>query len=147
MRSKLFTILIFSLVFANTNCQTKRFTPLDYSNNLIIFGSGGGFAGTVTEYCILENGQCFLKKAGESEFNSIDDLDKNAVEQIFNNYTMLSLGEIKMKAPGNMYYFIKYGTKDKMYELVWGAYGEEPPANLKTYYNILNNLVNNQPTR
>jgi hypothetical protein len=114
---------------------------------MIIFGTGGGFAGTVTEYCILENGQCFLKKASESEFQAIDDLESKVTEQAFKNFTTLGLNDIKLKAPGNMYFFIKYGPKENMQELIWGAYGQDPPPKLKSYYDYLNNLTNKQVTK
>ena len=147
MRTKLIVAIFFSLILASPACQTKKFTLLDYPEKIIVFGSGGGFAGTVTEYCIFENGQCFLKKPGEKKFNAIAGIDQNVAKQVFNNYITLDLANIKLKSPGNMYYFVKHGKKDKMYELVWGAYGQSPPNKLKSYYDFLNSIINSQPAR
>jgi len=147
MHSKFIIVILFSFIMVNTSCQTKKYTPLDYSENMVIFGSGGGFAGTVNEYCILQNGQCFFKKAGEKVFNEVSSIEDNKVNQVFDIYKTLSLQEIEIKAPGNMYYFVKFGKKEKMHEMLWGAYGQDPPQKLKSYYDFLNSLVNNQPTR
>ena len=144
MHAKLLFFLVLNFLFFHSSCQTKRYTPSDFTGDMIIFGSGGGFAGTVTEYCLLENGQLFLKKPGESSFAPLDDIDINLARQTFQNYKTLDLASIKLRVPGNMYYFVRKGTKDKMHEITWGAHDASPPDKVKTYYSHLNNLVNPQ---
>ena len=138
---KKITQLLFLLILASTFsfCKVKKYTPVDYPKGQIIFGSGGGFAGTVTEYVLLENGQLFTKKSLEGEYQNVKKLERNVVKQMFNNISFLKIEEVELNEPGNMYYYLQIKNKNSDHRIVWG--GSQPaPKEIKNFYNTLNYL-------
>lgn len=144
--TKLFiTLLSFSLLlFFYGSCRSTKYqSPTDFPDRQIIFGSGGGIAGLVKTYTLLENGQLFKSSTMDSTYTALKASDKKRVSQVFNNYTFMGIDKINMNAPGNMYYFIEYKDKEaKVHKITWGL-GESPQeeANLNLFYSQLLSLV------
>jgi len=131
-------LLTFTTLFSF--CKTQQYTPMDFPKGQIIFGSGGGFAGTMSEFVILENGEMFSKNGIEGEYLNLKKLERNVVKQMFNNVETFNIKDVKLDQPGNMYYYIQIKDKNSDNRIVWGG-GDPVPKEIKTMYNILNHYA------
>lgn len=119
----------------------QKFRPEKYKKAILYFGHGGGFAGTVTTYALMENGRLFFKQSlSDKTFTLLTKLGKNQTAQIFSNYIFLGIPEMKLDDPGNIYKFVEYTRKQNRHRLTWG--GKSPvPENLSLFYSNLNSLL------
>jgi len=130
-------LLFLSLTTLFTFCKTQDYTPTDFPKSQIIFGNGGGFAGTMNEFVLLENGQMFSKTSREGDYSSLKKLERNATKQLFNNIETFKIKDVQLDNPGNMYYYVQIKDKNNEHRIVWGG-GDPVPKQVKTLYNILN---------
>lgn len=110
---------------------------MDFPKGQIIIGSGGGYAGTMNEFVLLENGEMFSKTSLEGDYLNFKKLERNAAKQLFNNIEQFNIKDVKLDNPGNMYYYVQIKDKNSDHRIVWGG-GEPVPKQVKTLYNILN---------
>ncbi len=106
-------------LWALQSCKTQRLTLKDYNGPKLFFGSGGGFAGTFKEYILLPNGQVFFSENGGS-VRELKAVKKRQAKPFFKSADRLNLLNIVYNKPGNMYYYIRYRTKDGDNKLSWG---------------------------
>jgi len=130
----LLMVVIFSF------CKTQEYTPTNFPKQQIIFGSGGGITGAVTEYALLENGALFSKKGIQGEFKTYTKADKAITAQLFKNIEFLELKEVQVNKPGNRYYYISFKDQSGEHQITWSNQ-EAIPDKVKTFYNILNHLT------
>jgi len=121
-------------------CKIPDYTPKDFPKQQIIFGSGGGFTGAVTEHTLLENGAVFSKRGLNAEYKPLTKADKKLTTQLFNNIEVLQLKDIQMNEPGNRYFYVTLKDKSGEHQIVWHN-PEAIPNKLKTFYDILNHLT------
>ena len=114
--------------------------PSNFPKQQIIFGSGGGITGAVTEYALLENGTLFSKKGIQGEFKSLTKTEKKLTTQLFKNIEMLQLKEVQVNQPGNRYHYITLKDKSGEHQIMWSNH-ESVPNKVKTFYDILNHLT------
>ncbi len=139
--------LLATLMVAQS-CKTTKYTPTDFPDEQITFGSGGGFSGIVNDYTLLANGQLFKRSSTDNKFVELKKLKKNEAKQAFKNYQFLGINNLTVNSPGNLYYFIQYKDKDKKeHKLVWGDNDAPIDQNLKTYYDLLSTLVPKDPPK
>lgn len=137
----LIPVLVIATIFIFNSCKTTEYSPDDYPNQQIIFGSGGGFAGTYTDYHLFENGMLFKKISTDTTYQKVKRLKKDEVTQIFKNFEVLNLQNYKLNDPGNMNYYMEFKTKDGGYKIHWGGNNQPVDTNVKTIYQILNNFL------
>jgi len=138
----LLRLLCLSLCTLFAFCSTPKYTnPVDFPEERITFGSGGGIAGFVTEYVLLKNGQLFMKKTTDEQYQALDRVDKDQVEQIFKNYEFLNIGSVQHDHPSNMYRFIQFDQKDAQHKITWGDANMPVEKNVDLLYGILNQLI------
>lgn len=126
-------------------CSSPKYTtPAEFPDARITFGSGGGIAGLVTEYVLLENGQLFAKKTTDENYRVLTQVKKNKVKQIFKNYDFLKLADITHDHPSNMYQFIEFNEKDKKHRITWGDVNTPVASNVNIFYGILNQLTKSE---
>lgn len=94
------------------------------------FGSGGGFTGKVNSYILTRKGQVTSNKSKKT----LNQLTEQEVDQIFNNYEALGLADMKMKQPGNLYYFVERELNGQKHRLTWGAHDFKEPKELKIFH-------------
>ncbi len=140
---RLFLLLCLG-IFSLFSCKTPSYTPEDFPEGKITFGSGGGFTGIYTDYVLLENGQFFRKSSNEKEFIALPKIGKNKVSQVFKNVTTLKLMSLNFNNPGNMNTYVKMKIDGQEQEITWGVPGPKPPKDAKLFYKILMNLVKNK---
>jgi hypothetical protein len=134
---------IFLLMCFFSFCKTT--IPEDYKKSKIHFGSGGGFTGAVTEYCLLENGQLFEKKgmpADSSAFIELPKIARSKVKSLFKELSTLNFPDLDYNKPGNMSYFLKTVVDGKAHRITWTQ--EEVPLDVaqREFYKNLMGLVN-----
>jgi len=103
----------------------------------IIIGFGGGVTGAVTTYKIYEDGSLF-----ESNSHNIHEAQKKLkvlsdAKAIQSQFDALKIDDIKLNAPGNVYFFVAYEEDRKSHRCTWGANDVQAPENLKTFYDSL----------
>jgi len=125
------------------SCKSTSYTPLDYPDAMITFGSGGGFTGIKTEYTLLKNGQLFMKSSNEKEHTALKTVAKNRTAQIFENLKTLGIADIRYNHAGNMNTYVKTKIDGIENDINWGQPGPKPPENAKLMYSILMNLIKN----
>ena len=133
------TISSFVAVIVILSCSSSRILPTNTEGERIEFGKGGGFAGIEDRFVLHETGFLMKKVMGSDSLTLIHKLDNNHSKQIFANYELLSLNEIELNDPGNIYKFIYKYDEGKEHKLVW--HGKTVHNNLNLFYQNLNALI------
>lgn len=133
------------ILFSQCKSSEEVQSPELFDKRKITFGSGGGFAGTITEYCLLENGQLFGKQTKMLDWQSMDTLDKTKVKQYFKQIDKLKLMDVNFDNPGNWSYFITINDGGKDHKIRWSMEQKPIGTNVETFYNILNSNVKSLP--
>ena len=133
-------LLLLLMVVTFSFCKTQKYTPVDYPKQQIIFGSGGGITGAVTEYALLENGAVFSKQGIQGEFKTLVKAEKAITTQLFKNIELLQLKDVQVNEPSNRYYYVTIKDKSGEHQIMWGN-AEAIPNKVKTFYDILNHLT------
>lgn len=139
---KKITHLIFLSIFllGFSFCKVQEYTPTDYPNGQIVFGSGGGITGAVNETFIFDNGEVFSKNGLDTNYVALKTLKSQVAKQVFNNVESLNLKEININKPGNMYNFIRIKDKDVDHQIVWSGQNAETKE-INKFYAILKHLA------
>ena len=133
----LIAILIISSFFIYQSCKTTTYTPDDYPEGQIVFGSGGGFAGTYNHYYLFENGELFKNSTIDTSYQKVKKLKKAQTSQLFSNYEFLRLKDYSFNEPGNMSYYIHFKNKDINHKIQWGSTTEQVDRNVENFYKTL----------
>lgn len=120
--------------------------PQDYKKQQLIFGSGGGFAGTENIYFLQENGNLFYQQGMKGKVNKIATFSKKDVSSLFSEAAQLNISEVSFRVPGNLYFFITQGNQADKNRIVWGGQ-KSPPSGFKELYAGLNELVKQANTK
>ncbi len=124
-------------MFSLNSCKSTHQSPYDFKGEKIIFGSGGGFSGKVTEYTLLSNGE-FYKGTNTDQVYAFKHKQNARVEQIFNSYKELNFGNLDINRSGNIYNFIvRYKEGEASHKIQWGDYDTEVPESLRIYFKNL----------
>ena len=135
-------LIIIAAVVIFLSCKTTKYTPTDFPDEQITFGTGGGFSGIVNDYTLLSNGQLFKRSSVDNRFVEVQSASRDAATQAFKNYDFLGIGDMSIDKPGNLYYFIQYKGKDSQeHKLVWGDDQTTIDDKLKTFYENLSALI------
>lgn len=136
MRISLFFILI---VLSTHSCTVRSFQQtLDKGDDYLIFGNGGGFAGTYKSYGLDKSGRIYKNENEVWKYEG--KIPANSVEQSFQNIVQLGLLEKPQNSPGNRYYTLEYNREGKYQKWVWGN-NPESDTSLQLMYDILQALI------
>lgn len=138
---KLIQLSFFLGIMAFFSCKSTQYTPMDFPEAQLVFGTGGGFSGIVTEYTLLENGQFFKKTSNDGQHKESKKVKRQVTKQLFNNYDFLKLGQIDYNHPGNLYYYITRKSGETEHTITWGDGSTPIDPNIKTFYRNLTQLV------
>lgn len=123
-----------------SGCKSNQVGPEDYNHSKIILGTGGGFTGHVSRYCLMDNGTLFSKMHLDTGYMLIDQIKTNTCEQLINNFTTLGLDQIGTNKPGNVYRFLEYYTDEKKHAIIWNPHNDPDQDILNNYYNTIMQL-------
>ena len=138
--NKVFLSILVS-VASFLGCKTTHYTLNDLPEARITFGSSGGFAGTVTEYMLLDNGQLFIKKNNAPTYTELVAIPKRLAKKAFKVSKALKLEAITSGEPGNMNHFIGLKGKDYDKQVSWSSGQEFVRKDLQEAFNLLTKLV------
>ena len=65
------------------SCSGPKYTQENWPDNRIVFGQGGGFAGSVKEYVLLENGQLFSRSGPETPYEEMTKAKRKSAKAAF----------------------------------------------------------------
>lgn len=112
----------------------KADDPSTYEGAVISIGKGGGFAGTVREYRLLDNGRLYLKEPGSEIFRQVRKKCKKKALLWFYDLERTGIRCIEYQNPGNVYQFV--GLKDKGLDkrVTWGSNDSEVSREVADFY-------------
>lgn len=139
---KFLPIFAAMIIFMNLiQCKAQDYTPDTSQEERLHFGSGGGFAGTITEYCLLQNGEIFVKQSHDGEWVKHHKVKDKVAKQCFSQIEHLNLKDVNFNIPGNVYRFLKVADQNHEHKIVWGGAQKRPTEDIVTFYAILQNMV------
>lgn len=112
--------------------------PDQYKKSKVVFGSGGGFAGSYNEYTLLDDGRLYQRSKDKTSLTEIRTLDKKFTGQIFNNIKTFGLDKMQQNNPQNLYYFLKYKSPKDSSSIIWSG---QPAPELNAANSIYKLLV------
>lgn len=140
MKSRYFFVL--SVLLVLLACKANNMFPEKYKGDQIRVGIGGGFAGELNTFIILENGKVFKTTQQDSVPVFVSSLDQKFTDQMFSNYKMLSLADHSFSHPGNRFHFLEYYTSGaKTSQVTWGDPSFTAPQTITSYYSLLMNAI------
>jgi hypothetical protein len=136
------TVLFFISLFLAVSCSQKPITMDKMPTNQIVFGSGGGISGAVSEYALLEDGRLLEKDRNADTYKRVADIGRDKAQQYFNNVKTFDLYTLKFNEPGNIYHFITVKSKGReANKIVFGSNDVPAPESVKAFYQLLKNLL------
>ena len=136
---KLLLLVLIPLAFLC--CKPTIYTLEELPEDRVYFGEGGGFAGTVTEYLLLPNGQLFFKKPGASNFTELNGLARKESKDLFKQLDSLRLAKHDFNKPGNLYYFLRQTTEEIDHKVTWGLPDVPVRDDIQRMYRSLKDAV------
>lgn len=134
-------VLLLFLVGLTTACGPQG-VLYEYQDTQIIFGSGGGFTGQVTEYHLDARGNLSMFEGLTDTQTSLGKIKKSDLKKIYKTLSELNLSKININQPGNMYYFIKEVDSSATNEVIWGSPDYETPQGIQEFYDLLISSMN-----
>jgi hypothetical protein len=133
-------IMVATTIACNT-ITSHQYTLQNMPKTQLIFGSGGGFTGMTTEYCLLENGQLYETNTFTQEMVEMRPARKSKTDKMFTCVTKMDIEKIQCDMPGNMYYYIVYKTEHIHHRITWGDPTAKIDDGLKKCYHELMKLA------
>jgi hypothetical protein len=125
-------------------CTSPKYTAENLPEEQLVFGSGGGFAGTVTEYMLLTNGQLFVHESLNDTIVELKRRKPKEAKALFDELAAMNFRLIDLHQPDNISYFIEWKTREQPHRVVWGFDLENKvDQRVKDLYEKLTGLVEN----
>jgi hypothetical protein len=136
--SKLLSLIIMFSLTSLFSCHKKNIAVEKMPTKQILFGSGGGFTGVVSEYALLENGSVLELSNDKKSYNVVNRIGRQKAGDCVATIKKLGLETLKFDEPGNLYYYIVVKT-DKAVEnrITWGSKENPVDNNIKDLYQTL----------
>lgn len=128
-------------LFCLASCSNKIYTSDQLPEEKFVIGKSGGFAGLMSQFILLENGQVFRESSTTEGTNEAFRLEKDEAKTIWKQMIELDLASTTCNEPGNMTYFISHFNKENEYKAVWGGPNQAPPDAIKKAYTDFMQLV------
>ena len=93
----------------------------------IVFGSGGGYAGSEKEFVLLEDGKIMEKQVGGKIYKSVARIGKTTSLQHYAQCDSLQIQKMAFQQPGNIYYYMIVKRNGQENKVVWG--NKDKPIN------------------
>ena len=117
-----------------------KFTPGNFPDRQLRWGSGGGFVGKETTYTLLENGQIFIRKIG-GELTDAGSTKPRKAKSLYKTSETLGLANLDFQHPGNTYSFIEVLSGDAVQRISWGNAQHPVDKGVAELFAQLNELV------
>ncbi len=137
---KIKALLLICMSFFLGSCA-KKYTPETLPDRYFSFGSGGGYAGTMKAYTLLDNGQIFQKTTAAPALQELDKVKRKTARQLYKRLDSLQIDSLTLNQPGNKFYFITQHHLGKTHTITWGRSDTEVKAPIENIYQQLNELT------
>ena len=135
------TKFFISLLFFVVGCKSQQYTFENLPQDRIEFGQGGGMAGGVKTYSLLENGQLFVYNSLIGESEELESASPEDPKAFFSELDAMSFKSIQFRHPGNRYYFLGRKSETGEHRTVWGEEGKDvPPAITELYRRLMGQI-------
>jgi hypothetical protein len=127
-------------------CTPQVSSPKQWKAESLFFGSGGGFTGLCTTWCLLSNGQLFRQDAFPGEnpaFESMGKLSKTRTRSFFEAAHAIDWTR-PLEDPGNMYHFLEWKKGPDSTRLSWGGGHKPVPEKVEALYESLKSVQADQ---
>lgn len=142
----LITLAVFAFSFLFQNCKSQN-SSTSKSKKEIIFGSGGGFTGKVTEYHLKSDRTLYRVTTLPRDTTHLATLSKKSYKQINEKLKAASLDSFQLDEPGNTYHFITIKDSTNATSVTWGNPDITVPEKVNSIYSELMSLVKNQSSK
>ncbi len=139
----IYLFLIIGLFFVA--CKSQRYSADKLPDQQVLFGSGGGFTGEVTEYILLDNGQLFKKSSLKNTMTEMGQIKQKEAKQLMKEVEKLNLEKTKVSEPGNMYYFVCIKNGDTEHKTTWGSATYEIDSTVQSLHKKLMTAAKDAP--
>ena len=123
-------------------CKSQKFSYDNLPEDQIVFGQGGGMAGGVKTYTLLENGQLFVHNSITKISEELNAINSERAAEFFIELDGLSFKTIQFEHPGNRYYFLGHKTDEGEHQIVWGGEDHDTPDPVRAMYKQLMETIN-----
>ena len=134
-------ISCFAIALFFFSCKAQKFTPADYPDKQLRFGSGGGFTGETKAFVLLDNGQLFSHDIKEDSFTRLNKVGRKVCKSLFAEADSLGLVSKAYDHPGNMYYFVEIAAEEGKNRITWGGDGPALEGAYPALYKTLMKLT------
>ena len=132
----LFTgVILLLLIFS---CKSSQNSQEKDNQDLLIFGSMGGFTGQKLEYSLNRKGDLFLYNSLKNETTEVGHWTQKDTKALFKEAGELNIAGTHFNEPGNMSSYVGTSIEGKRNEVKWGAAEKKPPAGILAFYKKLN---------
>ena len=137
----LYSLTFLMALLAATACKSTKYTPENFPQKQLLFGTGGGFTGQTRTLVLLENGQVFLKEMGATAFSELPKVKKKEAKSFYEAADDLQLGTLNFNHPGNLYQFVELQKDGGAVRATWGDDKFPVDQKVKDLFIALNGLV------
>lgn len=134
-------VVTLALLFLVTACGPQG-VLYEYQDTKIVFGSGGGFTGQVSEYHLDARGNLKMIEGLSGKEVELGKVKKSDLKAIYKALDELDLSKINFNEPGNMYYFLQEVQSPKSYKVTWGSPDHQTPQGVQELYDLLISSMN-----
>ncbi len=138
MHRVLYLLLLAGYLVVACRTGKKENAAAGAPDQVLTFGSGGGFTGAVTTYTLHPDGHLHRAKTFQDQPELIAKLDRKLATGFFKKAEDLLSRTEAFHHPGNQYFFVKLGTPEAanaaQNAATWGAAGSPAPAGLEAFY-------------
>lgn len=127
-------LFLFCLAYG---CKSQKYTYETLPQDQIVFGQGGGMAGEIKTYTLLENGQLFVHSSITKQSEELNPQDSERAKEFFTKLDGISFNSIQFTHPGNRYYFLGRKTEQGEHRTVWGSEDHNAPDPIQDIYRQL----------
>ncbi len=110
-------------------------SPVDYAGATLAVGKGGGFAGTVREYRLLDLGELFVKEANADTFQFVKKKNPRKAKRWFARLQTMDFAKMDYHKPGNVYQYISLKMDSTTHRVTWSGGDPDMPAGVADFYN------------
>jgi hypothetical protein len=134
MHRVLYLLLLAGYLMVACRTGKKEASATATPEQVLTFGSGGGFTGAVTTYTLHNDGQLHRAKTFHDQPELIAKLDRKLAAGFFKKAEDLLSRTEAFHHPGNQYFFVKLGAQDAQKAATWGAASHPAPVGLEAFY-------------
>jgi len=125
-------------------CKHPQYSADNLPDEYLLFGNGGGFAGTETTYTLLENGQLFKSSSVAPKLTELKSCKRKLADQLIETAEDLGILQLDFAHPGNIYKFIELKDDGQARRITWGDPAHPVDEKIGALYEQLVQLTANQ---